>query len=119
MKYVLAVLAVIIPSLLLLSCGNRDDRDQIRAQYGEPDFVRQTTVDPYWSETWFYNSIRTAFEFRRTSGCGSNRDVYLNYRYSFAPNPIQADSTGVTLNPQDKNKKTQESYDRSLWPVAP
>jgi len=81
MRTVSKAAAVILLGILILSCGTRDDRNDIRAQFGEPDAIRRTTVDPFWSETWLYTEQGVAFEFQRTSGCGSARDVYLYATY--------------------------------------
>jgi hypothetical protein len=51
MKYVLTISAIVLAWGSLISCGTRDDRNDIRAQYGEPQAIRRTGVDPFWSET--------------------------------------------------------------------
>lgn len=84
--------ALLFVGLLTITCGTRDDRDKIRADFGEPDRIVTQGIDPFWRETWFYDSIGVAFEFRRTSGCGSFRDVYLFQQYAYVPVP--SDSTG-------------------------
>ncbi|MDZ7291464.1 MAG: hypothetical protein ONB44_23645 [candidate division KSB1 bacterium] len=112
MKYALVIFALILSGHLLISCGTRDDRNDIRAQYGEPDAVQRSGFDPYWSEIWFYRQIGVAFEFRRTSGCGSTRDVYLYFSY-----PISID-TSRTDWPKAKSDTTKH-FGKTLWPVAP
>jgi len=79
--------------LFLLSCGNRDDRDDIRNQRGEPDEIQTLGSDPFWRELWFYNRDGIGYEFRRTASCGSNREVYLFQSFNFVPLP---DSTSAS-----------------------
>ncbi len=114
MKYVWAVLASVLLAMALLSCGTRDDRNDIRAQYGDPDGIRRTGVDPFWSETWLYNRRGLAFEFRRTAGCGSARDVYLYVSYL-----IPVDTTGARLPQTNEQLKTSKYFEKTLSPVAP
>jgi len=113
MRYVWTMLAVAFLGVVLLSCGTRDDRNEIRAQYGEPESIRRTTVDPFWTETWLYNTQGVAFEFRRTSGCGTKRDVYLNVTYPLGANA--AAHLPKTTAPRD----SLENFSRPLSPVAP
>ncbi len=86
-KNVLSVVAASFILLFLITCGTRDDRDKIRADFGDPDRIITQGIDPFWRETWFYDSLGVAFEFRRTSGCGSLRDVYLYQQYRYVPSP--------------------------------
>jgi hypothetical protein len=114
MKYVLIILAVLLALGSLLSCGTRDDRNDIRAQYGDPSAIRRTGVDPFWSETWFYGRQGLAFEFRRTSGCGSARDVYLYVSY-----PIPIDTTAAGLAKPNAGPGAQKHFEKILSPTAP
>lgn len=95
--------AATILSLFVVTCGNRDDRDRIRGDFGEPDQVIAQGIDPFWSETWFYNSAGLAFEFHRTSGCGSLRDVFLYRQYGFVPVPPDSSQPKMLPLPLDKN----------------
>lgn len=112
MRYFSALFAVAILGFFLLSCGTRDDRNDIRGQYGEPDSIRRTTVDPFWTETWLYNEKRLVFEFRRTSGCGSARDVYL-----YATYPLLGKANNIP--PGTPLPDSLKSFDRPLLPLAP
>jgi hypothetical protein len=123
MKYALAVFAAILLGIIVLSCGSRDERNDIRAQFGEPDAIRRTGVDPFWSETWFYNPSDTtgpglAFEFRRTSGCGSNRDVYLYASYPFIRS-VPGELTQAEIHAREEKATAPERFERPLSPVAP
>ncbi|RMD95034.1 MAG: hypothetical protein D6814_13825 [Calditrichaeota bacterium] len=84
-------IALAVLSIFMITCGSRDDRDRIRSDFGEPDRIVTQGIDPFWRETWFYDSTGVGFEFRRTSGCGSLRDVFLFQQFSF--NPAPKDST--------------------------
>lgn len=86
--------AVLCLLSLLLSCGKRDDRNDIRAQRGEPDEIQTLGSDPFWRELWYYNSAGVGYEFRRTGACGSSREVYLYQIFTFAPID---DSTSTAL----------------------
>jgi hypothetical protein len=110
MRYFSVILASLLLGMLLLSCGTRDDRGDIRGQYGEPDTIRRTTVDPFWSETWIYNQQGVAFEFHRTSGCGSQRDVYL-----YATYPV----SGKTTEDSSQGSATPDSFRTSTQPLMP
>jgi hypothetical protein len=114
MKYVLIIGAALLTISLLISCGTRDDRNDIRAQYGDPNTIRRTGVDPFWSETWFYSRQGVAFEFHRTSGCGSARDVYLYVSY-----PISIDTTAAGLDKSRAGSNVQKHFEKNLSPVAP
>jgi hypothetical protein len=83
--------------LFLLSCGKRDDRNDVRAQNGEPDEIQTVGSDPFWRETWYYDAIGVGYEFRRTSGCGSIQDIYLNYTFTYPP---VDDSTSTAVSRQ-------------------
>jgi hypothetical protein len=110
MKYAMVMIAAALLVSLIISCGNRDDRHEIRARYGEPNLIRTRNIDPFWTEVWYYNSLGLAFEFRRTGTCGSDREVYLYYTFEFVP-----DTTGTNL-PQSNTIKPSP---RGLWPTAP
>ncbi len=86
-------LALLLLTLLAVTCGNRDDRDRVRSDFGEPDRIEARGIDPFWREIWFYDQLGLGFEFRRTSGCGSFRDVYLFQQFAYQPVP--GDSSGV------------------------
>jgi hypothetical protein len=105
--------AALLLGVLALSCGTRDDRNDIRAQYGDPDVIRRTPVDPFWSETWIYNQQGVVFEFRRTSGCGSARDVYLYVTY-----PILGKATENLPKAEAGPDSVQNSV-RPFMPMAP
>jgi len=113
MRYFSALVAVMLLGMFLFSCGTRDDRNDIRGQYGEPDSIRRTTVDPFWTETWIYNQQRAAFEFRRTAGCGSKRDVYLYATYPISGNA--AKNLPKVSAPPDSLK----TFERPSMPLAP
>jgi hypothetical protein len=117
MKYIWIACAAALLSLFIFSCGSRDDRDEIRARYGDPNAIQRTGVDPLWSETWFYNSLGTAFEFRRNAACGSFEDVYLNATYGFIP--PTPDTTGASLPALEKNTATPPPSLQPLWPMSP
>ncbi len=84
-------LALLFLALFTITCSSRDDREKIRAEYGEPDRIISRGIDPYWQEIWFYDRFGVGFEFRRTAGCGSFRDVYLFQQFGYQPSP--GDST--------------------------
>jgi len=113
MRYFSALVAVILLGIFLLSCGTRDDRNDIRGQYGEPDSIRRTTVDPFWTETWIYNQQSVAFEFRRTAGCGSKRDVYLYATYPIFGNAAK------NFPQENAPPDSLKNFDRPLMPLAP
>jgi len=87
--------AVMFLFFFLLSCGKRDDRDEIRAQNGEPDEIQTIGKDPFWRELWYYNDQGFGYEFRRTSGCGTIQDTYVYYTFNFTPIP---DSTSAPVS---------------------
>jgi hypothetical protein len=113
MRTVSKAAAAILLGILIFSCGTRDERNDIRAQYGEPDAIRRTTVDPFWSETWIYNERGVAFEFQRTAGCGSTRDVYL-----YATYPIRGNKAENTQRMQENLDSLKVSA-RPPMPMAP
>lgn len=112
MRYLSTLLAFAVLGIFVLSCGTRDDRNDIRGQYGEPDSIRRTTVDPFWTETWVYSQQQVAYEFRRTAGCGSKRDVYLYATYPFIGN-------AATQPPGTPLPDSLKSFDRPSLPLAP
>lgn len=101
--------------ILLISCSNRDDRNDIRSRYGEPDAKQSLGKDIFWRELWFYNSAGVGYEFRRNAGCGSYHDTYLYGSFYFTP-----DSSGRILlkhfNPDSTLKLRYESRDGVLAP---
>jgi len=113
MRYVSAILTIWLLGSALLSCGTRDDRNDIRGQYGEPNSIRRTTVDPFWTETWIYNENGLAFEFRRTAGCGSQRDVYLYSTYPVVGNAAE------NLPPTSARPDSLQTSARPWMPLAP
>jgi len=113
MRSLSIIFAVLFLGVFLFSCGTRDDRNDIRAQYGEPDSIRRTTVDPFWSETWIYSQQGVAYEFRRTAGCGSARDVYLYVTYPVIGG-LSNDSAQSKTKPD-----SLASFNQPLLPLAP
>ena len=107
----IAALACLL--LVLLSCGTRDDRNDIRAQRGDPNEIQTLGSDPFWRELWFYNQAGTGYEFRRTAACGSSREVYLYQIFSFVP---IADSTATAHPNQRTTPPNIESHDAPLSP---
>jgi hypothetical protein len=114
MKYVLIIWAALLTISLLISCGTRDDRNDIRGRYGEPSAIRRTGADPFWSETWYYYRRGEVYQFRRTSGCGSARDVYLDGWYF-----IPVDTTAGGLAKPNAGAGAQKHFEKILSPVAP
>ena len=100
LKTLLASIALLLLASLFVTCGSRDDRDRVRADFGEPDDIITQGQDPFWRETWLYNSRGVAFEFRRTSGCGTVREVYLYQQYAFTPVPDDSLSAKMLPLPQ-------------------
>lgn len=113
MRHFWTVLAILLLGVTLFSCGTRDDRNDIRGQYGEPDSIRRTTVDPFWSEIWIYNQSGVAFEFHRTSGCGTKRDVYLYATYPVVGGTTESQPKALAKPDSIKN------FDRPFMPLAP
>lgn len=97
LKTGLALIALLLLASLFVTCGSRDDRDRIRSDFGEPDDIITQGQDPFWRETWIYSSRGVAFEFHRTSGCGTVREVFLYQQYAFVPVPD--DSTKAKMLP--------------------
>lgn len=104
---------VLLGFSLMLSCGKRDDRDDIRAQYGEPDEVQVRGRDIAYSEVWFYYSFGQGFEFRRTAGCGSYQDTYLYAPFYFTP---VSDTGAVALQTPGSLKHRLSTKPPSLSP---
>ncbi|MCK5329710.1 MAG: hypothetical protein KAR36_14005 [Candidatus Latescibacteria bacterium] len=74
-------------AVLLFGCGGSvDDREQIRAAYGEPDEMLQGGGGPYWFEVWYYNEKGFGTEFRRSAPkCGGGYDFYLSRTFDYDP----------------------------------
>jgi len=94
---------------LLLSCGSRDDRDEVRSRNGEPDEIQTMGIDFRWRELWFYNDSGIVFEFRQNAGCGSTKEVYLSATYSFIPDT----SGGAAAVRQPQPDQSPEPLPRS------
>lgn len=102
--------------LIMLACSNRDDRNQIRDRYGEPDIKQTQGKDIYWREYWIYSADSVGYEFRRNAGCGSYHDIYLVGL--FIP-----DTSGATtsrqpheIDPNFPDKLSSEPRDRVIAP---
>ncbi len=74
-------------AVLLFGCGSSvDDREQIRAAYGEPDEMLQGGGGPYWFEVWYYDEEGFGYEFRRSAPkCGGGTDFYLSGTFRYDP----------------------------------
>lgn len=94
-KYPALVLALFIFSIFIVTCSKQDDREKVRAEFGEPDRIDSQGKEQFWRELWFYDNAGTGFEFRQTAGCGSFNTVYLNQQFFF--NPDTSDSSGSRL----------------------
>lgn len=87
-KFILVALASLLMASLLVTCSSRDDRDEVRAELGEPDIREQLGRDQFWREIWIYCSINRGIEFRRSASCGPVQDVFI-----FRQFPVICDST--------------------------
>ena len=117
MRPVMISLATFTLILIFFSCGSYDDRNQIRSRNGEPDEVQTLGRDPFWRELWFYDSAGIGYEFRRTAGCGSSRDVYLYTTFAFIPDTSGA---GRILPENVQALPETEVLERpSQWMTAP
>jgi hypothetical protein len=74
-------------AVLLFGCGSDvDDREQIRAAYGEPDEMLQGGGGPYWFEVWYYDEKGLGYEFRRSAPkCGGGYYFYLSGTFRYDP----------------------------------
>jgi hypothetical protein len=114
-KTVLYFLAAFLLVSYTVSCGGRDDRDEIRANNGDPDEITTLGRDQFWRETWFYfgainDSVGVAYEFRRSSGCGVVEDVYLFNRYFVQSTPSDSTSAKIIL-PATKRRNPLSPFD--------
>ena len=105
------VFGLLLWSTVLVTCGRVDERDRFENEFGEPDSVSTLGADPFWRETWFYFSATRAYEFRRTSGCGSPGDIYLYRSYPFFTNlsDTTKDSSQVT-KPLQLDERQESFY---------
>lgn len=109
--------AALLISSYTFSCGGRDDRDEVRANNGEPDEILTLGKDEFWRETWFYYNAITiggepaglAYEFRKSSGCGVIEDVYLYTQYPVA-NPDSVGTLMPKILPPTKNRNPIAPY---------
>jgi hypothetical protein len=109
----LRIAALLCLLLFLLSCGKRDDRNDVRGQRGEPDEIQTIGSDPFWRELWFYNDAGIGYDFRRTSGCGSLQDVYLYATFVFPP---VVDSTSTVI---PRPLQPSDTYRSGSSPLSP
>ena len=74
-------------AVLLFGCGSDvDDREHIRAAYGEPDEMLQGGGGPYGFEVWYYDEEGFGTEFRRSAPkCGGGYDYYLSGTFRYDP----------------------------------
>lgn len=116
-KTVFFFAAALLLTSYLFSCGGRDDRDELRANNGDPDEILTLGRDEFWRETWFYYSSITingepaglAYEFRKSSGCGVIEDVYLYSQYPVA-NPDSAGTLTKTILPPTQTRNPIAPY---------
>lgn len=113
MRNTKAAWMVLLGLSLMLSCGNRDDRDDIRSQFGEPDEVQVLGRDIAYREVWFYYTLGQGFEFRRTAGCGSYQDTYLYAPFAFAPVP---DTSAAAIQLPDSLEHTPSATKPRISP---
>ena len=104
--------------LLMLACSNRDDRNQIRDRYGEPDLKQAQGKEIFWREYWFYNADGVGYEFRRNAGCGSYHDTYLYNQFLFLPDTSAAATSRKPLkvDPNIQHQLSTEPRDRVVAP---
>ncbi len=104
--------------MLALACSNRDDRNQIRDRYGEPDLKQAQGKEIFWREYWFYNAEGVGYEFRRNAGCGSYHDTYLYNQFIFLPDTSGANAARkpFEFDPNLPNKLSSEPRDRVVAP---
>lgn len=107
--------AAAVMIILMLSCSKRDDRNDIRARYGEPDVKQAMGKEIFWSERWFYNASGVGYEFRRNAGCGSYHDVYLYGSFYFTPD-TSGQTTSQNPKPDPNVQPNIESRDGVLMP---
>lgn len=94
-KFVLVALASLLMASMLVTCGSRDDRDDVRAELGEPDIREQLGRDQFWREIWVYcGDPGLGIEFRRSAGCGPVQDIFI-FRQFPAVCDTATDSTAV------------------------
>lgn len=111
----LAFFCTAVLIMLMFACSNRDDRNDIRARYGEPDFKQSLGKEIFWRELWYYNASGVGYEFRRNAGCGSYHDTYLYGSFYFTP-----DTSGQALPKTIKpDPNVQPSVERRDGVFAP
>lgn len=98
---------------LMLSCSKRDDRNDVRSQYGEPEEIQILGRDIAYREVWYYYRFGQGFEFRRTAGCGSYQDTYLYAPFYFTP---VSDTGAVALQVPDSLKSHESMRSPLLLP---
>lgn len=114
------VLAYVTAAVLIImfACSNRDDRNNIRDRYGEPNEKQSLGKEIFWRELWFYSASGTGYEFRRNAGCGSYHDVYLYSSFFFQPDTSGATSLqkNLKVDPNVQQELSSEPRDRIVAP---
>ena len=66
------ILLIVLLTLLPFSCSDPEDRrEDVRATFGEPDYLYPGGTGPYKYEVWIYDSLDVVYEFRQTAPkCG-------------------------------------------------
>ncbi len=118
MRNVPAYFTAAILIIIILACSNRDDRNDIRERYGEPDEKQSLGKEIFWRELWFYNSSGVGYEFRRNAGCGSYHDTYLYGSFFFQPDTSGAASLQkkFKIDPNIQPQLSTEPRDRIIAP---
>ncbi|NUO79242.1 hypothetical protein HUU05_04125 [candidate division KSB1 bacterium] len=118
MRNLLAYVGTAALIMLMFSCSNRDDRNDVRSRYGEPDEKQALGKDIYWRELWYYNSSGLGYEFRRNAGCGSYHDTYLYATFYFPPDTsgVQPANRKRVPDPNIQQELSTEPRDRVLAP---
>lgn len=86
----LYLIALMLWSSVLVTCGTTDERDDYRKNFGEPDSSWVQGADMFWRDSWYYQETGYIYEFRRTQGCGADRNVYLYQRYFVGYIPLDS-----------------------------
>lgn len=118
MRNPLAYWSAAVLILVLFACSNRDDRNEIRSRYGEPDLKQAQGKEIYSRELWYYNTEGVGYEFRRTAGCGSHYDTYLYASFYFQPDSSGAQSLNKNRDsiPHTQSRLSTEPRDRVVAP---